>query len=176
MAFSLGLMAELAETGNIMDGMIARLYMESMFYFIVGLISIFFVFHKKRWVKWERMASDFKESVKKHEKAINIAVKSVFGICIAFMWLETVIPAIKDFPYVLQEDYLQAEGAVTVWDFSDGEKQEVRGVGILDENTKQEVFVTVYSRGIHEGEHLKIMYLPNSKYGTIIEKTFDEID
>lgn len=62
-------MAEaLEETRIIMDGMIARLYIESIFFFIVGVVYIFFVFRKKRWVKWENVSFDFKESVKRNEK------------------------------------------------------------------------------------------------------------
>lgn len=158
-----------------MDGMITRLYMESFFYFIVGSLGFFFIFRKRRWIQWERMAPGFKKSVKKHEKEINIVIKSILGICIVFVWMEIVIPAVKDIPYVMQEKYTQAEGNVTTWDFSDETKNRVRAIGIMDEKTKQEVFVSVYSRGVHEGEHLKIEYLPNSKYGTIVEESSDAI-
>lgn len=42
-------MAEaLEETRIIMDGMIARLYIESIFFFIVGVVYIFFCISKKK--------------------------------------------------------------------------------------------------------------------------------
>ena len=46
-------------------------------------------------------------------------------------------------------------------------KQEL--LEFMDNKTKKEIFVTVYSKGIHEGEHLKVKYLPHSKYGEIEE-------
>ena len=40
----------------------------------------------------------------------------------------------------------------------------------MDNKTKKEIFVTLYSKGIQKGEYLRVRYLPNSKYGEIKEK------
>lgn len=56
------------------------------------------------------------------------------------------------------------------WDYSDENKAEIRGIAIIDSKTNKRVSVKVYSKGIREGEYLKVMCLPNSKYGIITEK------
>ena len=66
-------------------------------------------------------------------------------------------------------NYLEVEGIVTEWNYSDEEKSEIRVIGIMDNKTNKEIFVTVYSKGIHKGEYLKVKYLPHSKYGEIEE-------
>lgn len=48
-------------------------------------------------------------------------------------------------------------------------KIKTRAIGIMDNKTKKEIFVTVYSKGIQKGEYLRVRYLPNSRYGEIKE-------
>ncbi len=61
----------------------------------------------------------------------------------------------------MSENYLEVEGTVTEWNYSDEEKSEIRVIGIMDNKTNKEIFVTVYSKGIHKGEYLKVKYLPH---------------
>lgn len=84
------------------------------------------------------------------------------------MWIA--IPAIKDLPNVMSDKYIEAEGNVVSWDYSDENKTEMRGIAIIDSNTNKKISVRVYSKGIREGEYLKVMYLPNSGYGVIEER------
>lgn len=51
----------------------------------------------------------------------------------------------------------------------DEDKNKTRAIGIMDNKTKKEIFVTVYSKGIQKGEYLRVRYLPNSRYGEIKE-------
>lgn len=75
----------------------------------------------------------------------------------------------QEFPSVISEKYLEVEGTVTEWNYSDEAKSEIRVIGITDNKTNKEIFVIVYSTGIHKGENLKVKYLPHSKYGKIEE-------
>ena len=92
----------------------------------------------------------------------------IVGIFLIPSFLGTTVPAVTDLPNVINKNYLQSEGIVTSWDYSDENKNEIRSIGITDKNGN-EIFVTVYSQGIHKGAYLKVKYLPVSKYGAIEE-------
>ncbi len=110
-----------------------------------------------------------RDFIKRNEKRLNIISKGIAGIILILAFLWVVPPAVQDFPNVISENYLQVEGKVTAWDYSDEDKYEIRAIGIMDNKTNKEIFVTVYSKGIHKGEYLRVRYLPNSKYGEIEE-------
>ena len=44
-----------------------------------------------------------------------------------------------------------------------------RAIGIIDEKTQERISVTVYSKGLHKGDYVRVCYLPCSKYGSIIK-------
>lgn len=96
-------------------------------------------------------------------------LKGIVASFLILSFVDVVIPAVQDFPIVMSENYLEVEGTVTEWNYSDEEKSEIRVIGIMDNKTNKEIFVTVYSKGIHKGEYLKVKYLPHSKYGEIEE-------
>ena len=102
------------------------------------------------------------------KKKINTISKVIVGIFLIPSFLGTTVPAVTDLPNVINKNYLQSEGIVTSWDYSDENKNEIRSIGITDKNGN-EIFVTVYSKGIHKGDYLKVKYLPVSKYGVIEE-------
>ncbi|GAB6105649.1 hypothetical protein JCM17039_24030 [Blautia glucerasea] len=109
-----------------------------------------------------------KDFIKRNEKKINTISKVIVGIFLIPSFLGTTVPAVTDLPNVINKNYLQSEGIVTSWDYSDENKNEIRSIGITDKNGN-EIFVTVYSKGIHKGDYLKVKYLPVSKYGVIEE-------
>ena len=152
-----------------MDGMIVYLYIESLLLSVVTIWFLCQVIKKKRWFRWEKASLDMRNFIKRNEKRMNIISKGIVGIFLIPSFLWVVVPAIQDFPSVMSENYLEVEGIVTTWDYSDEEKPQTRAIGIMDNKTKKEIFVTVYSKGIHEGEHLKVKYLPHSKYGEVEE-------
>ncbi len=152
-----------------MDEVIAKLYIEAIGVFVLSIIYLVVAIRKKRWIKCEKMAPDIKHIVKKNEKKINIILKSFIGLCVVFMCMITVVPAVKDFPNVIYEKYSTVEGKVVSWDYSNEEKKQSRSIEIIDSMTNKKVNVIVYSKGIKKGESLKVTYLPNSKYGVIEE-------
>lgn len=153
-----------------MEAMIVRLYLESIVTIVVSIVYLISLRKRKRWIQWEKAAPDMKEIVKRNEKKINIFVKVLVGFGIAVCWMWIAFPAIKDLPNVISEKYLEAEGKVVSWNFSDENKEEIRAIAIMDSKTNKEVSVKVYSKGIRKGEYLKVMYLPNSEYGVIKER------
>lgn len=153
-----------------MEVMIVRLYLEAIGTIVASIVYLICLKKKKRWLQWEKVAPDMKEIVKRNEKKINIFVKVLVGFGIAVLWIGRAFPAVKDFPNVISEEYLEAEGKVVSWNYSDEDEEEMRGIEIIDSKTSKRVGVTVYSKGIREGEYLKVMYLPNSEYGVIKER------
>ena len=73
--------------------------------------------------------------------------------------MRVVLPAVQDFPNINSGNYLEVEGTVTSWNYSDEDKNKTRAIGIMDNKTKKEIFVTVYSKGIQKGEYLRVRYL-----------------
>lgn len=151
-----------------MDLIIVCLYIRALFFAILIIWFLYQILRKKRWVRWERAARDMKDFIKRNEKKINTISKVIVGIFLIPSFLETTVPAVTDLPNVINKNYLQSEGIVTSWDYSDENKNEIRSIGITDKNGN-EIFVTVYSKGIHKGDYLKVKYLPVSKYGVIEE-------
>ena len=151
-----------------MDLIIVCLYIRALFFAILIIWFLYQILKKKRWVRWERSARDMKDFIKRNEKRINTISKVIVGIFLIPSFLGTTVPAVIDLPNVINKNYLQSEGSVTSWDFSDENKNKIRCIGITDKNGN-EIFVTVYSKGIHKGDYLKVKYLPVSKYGTIEE-------
>lgn len=152
-----------------MGVIIVYLYIETLLLSIFAIWFLYQVFKKKRWIRWEKIVPDMREFVKRNEKRINMILKGIVAVFLILSFVDVVVPAVQDFPNMMSENYLQVEGTVTAWDYSDEEKAEKRVIGITDNKTKKEIFVTVYSKGIHKGEYLKVKYLPNSKYGEIEE-------
>lgn len=151
-----------------MDFIIVCLYMRALFFAILIIWFLYQVLKKKRWVRWERAARDMKDFIKRNEKRINAISKVIVGIFLIPSFFGTTVPAVIDLPNVINKNYLLSEGIVTSWDYSDEDKNEIRCIGITDKDGN-EIFVTIYSKGIHKGDYLKVTYLPISKYGTIEE-------
>lgn len=152
-----------------MGRIIIVLYTEDL---LLSVLIIWFLYHlikRKRIFRWEKAPMDMRDFVKRNEKKMNMISNGIIGIILIPSFLWVVPPAVQDFPNVISENYLQAEGKVTAWDYSNEDEYQTRAVGIMDHKTEQEISVTVYSKGIHKGEYLKVRYLPNSKYGEIEE-------
>ena len=113
------------------------------------------------------MAPDIKKVVKRNEKRINMVLKCTIGLFLGIIFMWRVIPAIKDFPNVMQEKYLETEGEVIEWNCGRETSRRARSIAIIDSKTNRKVNVVVYSTGIHKGERLKVTYLPNSKFGIV---------
>lgn len=148
-----------------MDEVIVKLYVECLIAIITAAVYLVSVFRKTRWFRWEKAGPDMRAIVKRNEKKLNIISKTVAGLALAFMFAYLVFPAMQDFPHVMAEDYETAEGTVVDWDFSDEEHRKMRSVGIVEPGNGEKIHVVVYSEGIHEGEYLRVTYLPHSRYG-----------
>lgn len=152
-----------------MDALILRKYIHVIILIIATIIYLISIIRKKRWIKWEEMSPDMKQTIKKREKTINRSIKIFVGAALIFMYLVMGVPLIMDIPNVISEKYLSVEGEVVEWDFSRENRKKERSIGIIDSKTNQKVNVVVYSYGIKKGEYIEAIYLPHSKYGIVKE-------
>lgn len=152
-----------------MDALILRKYIQVIILIIATIIYLISIIRKKRWIKWEKMSPDMKQTIKKREKTINRSIKIFVGAALIFMYLVMGVPLIMDIPNVISEKYLSVEGEVVEWDFSRENQKKERSIGIIDSKTNQKVNVIVYSYGIKKGEYIEAIYLPHSKYGIVKE-------
>ena len=152
-----------------MDALILRKYIQVIILIIATIIYLISIIRKKRWIKWEKMSPDMKQTIKKREKTINRSIKIFVGAALIFMYLVMGVPLIMDIPNVISEKYLSVEGEVVEWDFSRENQKKERSIGIIDSKTNQKVNVVVYSYGIKKGEYIEAIYLPHSKYGIVKE-------
>lgn len=152
-----------------MDALILRKYIQVIILIIATIIYLISIIRKKRWIKWEEMSPDMKQTIKKREKTINRSMKIFVGAALIFMYLVMGVPLIMDIPNVISEKYLSVEGEVVEWDFSRENRKKERSIGIIDSKTNQKVNVVVYSYGIKKGEYIEAIYLPYSKYGIVKE-------
>ena len=150
-----------------MDGIIAFLYIRTL---LLLIFTIWFLCRiKEKMDMLGKNRTGYERICKKEMKKNKYHIKRNCCRFLILSFVDVVIPAVQDFPNAMSENYLEVEGTVTKWNYSDEEKSEIRVIGIMDNKTKKEIFVTVYSKGIHKGEYLKVKYLPHSKYGAIEE-------
>lgn len=152
-----------------MGGIIVYLYIRAL---ALSAFIIWFLNHvikKKKIFRWEKAPLDMRDFVKRNEKKLNMISNGIIGIALILAFLWVVPPAVQDFPSAISKNYLKVEGKVIAWDYSDENKNKTRAIGIMDNETQEEIFVTVYCKGIRKGEYLRVRYLPHSKYGEVEE-------
>lgn len=115
---------------------------ESTIFSILIIWFFYQVLKKKRWVRWERAARDMKDFIKRNEKRINRTSKVIVGIFLIPSFFGITVPAVIDLPNVINKNYLQSEGIVTSWDYSDEDKNEIRCIGITDKEGNDHLWNT----------------------------------
>ncbi len=124
---------------------------------------------KKRLIKWEEAPRETRGKIKRNEKKINSMLYLISGALFLFCFIVFILPAFFDIPNVLNENYLEVSGVVESWNYSNEDKMKERAIGIIDKKTQERISVTVYSKGLHKGDYVRVCYLPCSKYGSIIK-------
>lgn len=116
--------------------------MRALFFSILIIWFFYQILKKKRWVRWERAARDMKDFIKRNEKRINRTSKVIVGIFLIPSFFGITVPAVIDLPNVINKNYLQSEGIVTSWDYSDEDKNEIRCIGITDKEGNDHLWKT----------------------------------
>lgn len=152
-----------------MQSVIIRLYAKVLFLVFAIICYLYGLFKKKRIIKWEKAPRETRSKIKRNEKKINGILYLISGVLFLFCLIVFIIPAFFDIPNVLNKKYLEVSGVVESWDYSDEDKMKERAIGVIDEKTQEKISVTVYSKGLHKGDYVRVCYLPYSKYGNIVQ-------
>lgn len=111
------------------------------------------------------------ESVsKKKARKINIVAKIALGLFWVFMIKESIIPGIKDIPYILENKYEMVTGYAVSVDNAGRDELKIRSFTVEDENHNR-VSVIVLAEKVYMGDYMKIAYLPHKQVGSVIERS-----
>ena len=93
---------------------------------------------KEKIFRWENAPLDMRDFCKReNEKRMNMISNGIIGIILIPAFLRVVLPAVQDFPNINSGNYLEVEGTVTSWNYSDEDKNKTRAIGIMDNKTKK---------------------------------------
>ena len=77
----------------------------------------------------------------------------------------------KDIPNVVSKNYIVTDGTAEGWD-SAGQVHETRGFAFKTDDGKNFKLVVTYPP-VYQGDRFKVIYLPNTGFGAIIQKLED---
>ena len=104
----------------------------------------------------------------------DIVVKLLAGGVIIYFCFAAVIPAIQDIPNIIHKNIYTIEGVSR--SYCSRSKLNSMSAYIFNEEKQEEVHVTfTYEGTIEIGDRLIVQYLPNLKYGVLIEKNGERI-
>lgn len=157
------------------SGDLTYLFFDFLLSVIIVCVCIYCVFVKKRIVKWEDASDSKKQWMKEHESRINkIIACCMIGTVILFAE-GSVIPYIRDIPYIMREEYMIAKGRAENQDHGGRDEEEKRTVQVILEDGDK-VELKFFDDYVDEGEELTVAYLPHSKFGTRINRRDEGLD
>ena len=107
------------------------------------------------------------ENVRERKKVAARADRIVF-IVLAAAWITFVIPALLDFPRIVDERYEVVTGIVTGEDIKNPEKQKIRDISVQDHYTGREVCVHVVEEAVPRYSVIEVKYLPHTNNGKVL--------
>ena len=140
---------------------------------ILGVMEIFicsiilYGWYFKCLIKKEPLLETF-------DGAEDIVLKLLAGGILIYLCVAAVIPAIQDIPNIIQKNIYTIEG-IAQKDCKPPKLNRM-SVPVMDEEIKEVQYVTFfYGDPIDEGDRLTVQYLPNLKFGVLIEKNGERI-
>ena len=104
----------------------------------------------------------------------DVVMKLLAGGALIYFVYAGVFPAIKDIPNLIQKKICTVEG-IAQEDCSPPKLNRM-SVHIADKETKEVVYVNFfYGNTIDKGDRLTVQYLPNLKFGVLIERNGERI-
>lgn len=147
-----------------MDSVILFDLYSGAFIFLVALIwCVIRIFQKKSVIYLVGMNEWRQEKRRKVDKISKIVMLSIL------IWLNCYAtwPALKDLPYVVNKEYLTIEGYT---DSIDNTKRNTIKTRVFNvKNEDERVKVNARAKFVTKGIWVKVNYLPNTHYGTIVE-------
>lgn len=141
---------------------LSSLYFEALVFVGAFIWCCERICHKKNIINFKMEIS------KQKEEKINYFIKIiVFAFLIWCNWRFT-LPAIKDLPYVFSQKYMVIEGYTDSIDDTRNNISRMRVFAVKNENKR--VIVHAATTYVTEGIWMKVNYLPNTHYGTVVER------
>ena len=131
------------------------------------------MFHNIIWMVFQ--VFDKKEPLLKSFDGVeDIVLKLLAGGILIYLCVAAVIPAIQDIPNIIQKNIYTIEG-IAQKDCKPPKLNRM-SVPVVDEETQEVVYVTFfYGNTIDKGDRLTVQYLPNLKFGVLIERNGERI-
>lgn len=103
------------------------------------------------------------------EYKINIVLKIILGIILIAIHLKGTIPAIRDIPYVLDNNLNKIEGVAIS---SDKKKNDADWHlrSFLIKSGEDKIKVYVRTGQVEKGDHFEIRYLPHTHLGEVLDR------
>ena len=105
----------------------------------------------------------------------DIVCTLIVGGVLVYSFYFGVIPEICDIPNKINKNIYTVEGIAQ--GYHEPTRLERISTHILDDETQEDVYVTFYyEKVIKDGDRLVVQYLPNSKFGVLIERNGEIIE
>ncbi len=112
--------------------------------------------------------------LKTFDGAEDIVLKLLAGGILIYFGFAGVFPAIKDISNIIHKNFYTIEGMAQK--DCKPPKYNRMSVPVVDEETNEVIYVTIfYGAPIDEGDRLTVQYLPNLKFGVLIERNGEKI-
>ena len=112
--------------------------------------------------------------LKTFDGAEDVVLKLLAGGILVYLGIAALIPAIRDIPNIIQKNIYTIEGIAQ--EDCTPPKFNRMSVHIMDEEIKEVQYITFfYGDPIDDGDRLTVQYLPNLKFGVLIERNGERI-
>lgn len=142
---------------------------------IATIIYIAIRYLRKKWFVFSSdvlIECKLKRWISKYDTVISISFNVMLAFVCTVVFFHSVIPAIHDIPYVLNNEFVFLEGVVTnnSQPGSKG-KMEKHNLFIYEEDSGEVLNLQIYGRSeIKSGTIVCVEYLPNSKEGILLSR------
>lgn len=143
-------------------------YVMTLLMIIFSIIGLRKVIRKENLVEITILNVRIKEEIIENREILNNILRVLIIVMCISAYVAHVIPSIIDLPRVINGDYCIIEGvSMRQRDYDDSKLE--RNIIIQDKDGKKHNISCDYYEEINIGDRFKILYLPNTKVGSVIE-------
>ncbi len=132
-----------------------------VFIFFTGgaVLSLLFT-KKKNYFRKTRYTERWSDSTK---KIINWVIRGLAIVLFSLLLIYVTIPMAIDIPSLISGKYNEYEGKVTSYKYNTNYKGNILGMRTIMVNNKEK-FTYYFGEPVEEGQHVTVVYLPNSRF------------
>ena len=129
-------------------------------FFTGGAVLSLLYSKKKNYIKKTRYSEKWSETTK---NTINWIIRILAVILSLLLLIYVTIPMAIDIPSLISGKYYEYEGKVTSYKFNNNYKGNILGKRTIMVNNKEK-FTYYFGDLVEEGQHVTVVYLPNSRF------------